>query len=256
MSYPSDVNDNEWLEIQDFFESEHPGRPWKYARRDIYNAIRYVQRSGCQWRMLPKEFPPWSVVYITFYRLSMRGVWQKIQDHLREKVREKCEKNPCPSVAIIDTQSVKTVQKGKQRGYDAHKKVKGRKRHIAVDTLGLVLAVVVHSAGISDSRGAHILLTKLFRFFPHLLKILCDAGYKSGVITWAKAMFGYVVEVVNRFEAHTFAVLPKRWIVERTFGWIILQRRLAKDYEHNPKISENMIYISASTLALRRLHPL
>lgn len=256
MSYPSDVTDNEWVEIQGFFESAYPGRPWKYARRDIYNAIRYVQRSGCQWRMLPKEFPPWSIVYITFYRLSKRGVWEKIQHHLRKKVREKYQKNPDPSVAIIDTQSVKTVQKGKQRGYDAHKKVAGRKRHIAVDTLGLLLTVVVHSAGISDSRGVHLVLIKLFRFLPYLLTIFCDNGYKSGVIAWAKAMFGYVLAVVRRAETPTFTVLPKRWIVERSFGWFLFQRRLAKDYEHNPRISENMIYIASSTLTLRRLHPL
>jgi transposase len=139
-----------------------------------------------------------------------------------------------------------------QRGYDGGKKTKGRKRHLAVDTQGWPLAVAVHSAGISETRGAHIVLIRLFLVVPHLLKILVDGGYKQGVIDWGKAMFGYILEVVKRTELHTFKVLPKRWIVERTFGWFNWYRRLSKDYEHNPKTSEAMIYFVSCTLMLRR----
>ncbi len=140
-----------------------------------------------------------------------------------------------------------------QRGYDGGQKTKGRKRHLAVDTQGWPLAVAVHSAGISETRGAHLVLIRLFLVLPSLLKILVDGGDKQGVIDWSKAMFGYLIEVVKRPELHTFKVLPKRWIVERTFGWFNWYRRLSKDYEHNPKTSEAMIHLAASTLMLRRL---
>ena len=140
-----------------------------------------------------------------------------------------------------------------QRGYDGGKKTKGRKRHIAVDTMGNLLAVAVHSAGISESRGAHLVLIRLFMILPCLLKILVDGGYKQGVIDWSKAMFGYILEVVKRPELHTFKVLPKRWIVERTFGWFNWYRRLSKDYEHNPKTSEALIQFIACSLMLKRL---
>ena len=143
-----------------------------------------------------------------------------------------------------------------QRGYDGGKKTKGRKRHIAVDVMGWPLAVAVHSAGISESRGAHLVLIRLFLVLPHLLKILVDGGYKQGLLDWGKAMFGYVLEVVKRPDLPTFKVLPKRWIVERTFGWFNWQRRLSKDYEHNPKTSEAMLHFTACTLMLRRLQTL
>lgn len=131
--------------------------------------------------------------------------------------------------------------------------MKGRKRHLAVDIMGLPLAVVVHSAGLSDTRGAHLVLIRLFTILPRLLKILVDGGYKQGVIEWGKTMFGYLLEVVKRSEVKGFKVLPKRWIVERTFGWLLWQRRLAKDYEHHPKSAEAMIHFTAVTLMLRRL---
>jgi transposase len=143
-----------------------------------------------------------------------------------------------------------------QRGYDGGKKIKGRKRHIATDTQGNLLTVVAHSCGISDTRGCHLVLIRLFILLPHLLKIFVDGGYKKGVIDWAKAMFGYVLEVVKRPDIPKFVLLPKRWVVERTFGWFNWHRRLSKDFEHSPKSSEAMVYIASISIMLKKLHPL
>lgn len=163
------------------------------------------------------------------------------------------KKNEEPSVAIVDSQSIKTVQCGNQRGYDAGKKTKGRKRHIAVDTLGLLLVVIVHAASIQDRSGARAVLIRLARYFYTIKTIFVDGGYSGKLVDWGMQMFGWLISVVKRTEKHTFKILPKRWIVERTFGWMNWRRRLSKDYEKNPQYSEAMVYIAMVNVMTKRL---
>jgi putative transposase len=221
--------------------------------RHSLNALLYLVKTGCQWRFLPKEYGNWKTTYSVFWRWRRAGVWKRLSDGLRERLRLQMNREAQPSVAIIDSQSVKTVQKGRQRGYDAGKKIKGRKRHIAVDTLGLLLVVVVHSAGIQDRVGARAVLAALYRDTTRLVKVFADGGYTGQLIDWCRQRFQWTLEVVKRTELHTFKVLPKRWIVERTFSWLNLSRRLSKDYEINPRHSETMVYIAMSHLMVKRL---
>lgn len=163
------------------------------------------------------------------------------------------KKNEEPSVAIVDSQSIKTVQSGTQRGYDAGKKTKGRKRHIAVDTLGLLLVVVVHAASIQDRVGAKAVLIRLHRYFDTIKTVFVDGGYSGKLTAWGMQMFGWLITVVKRTEKHRFKILPKRWIVERTFGWMNWRRRLSKDYELKPQHSEAMLYVAMINVMIKRL---
>jgi len=222
--YPSDLSDEQWELIKPFIVKSLPepgsrGRPPKQDFRAEVNAMLYVLKTGSQWRSLPKDFPHWSTVNGYMNRWRAQGIWDAILNKLREQVRRKAGRNAQPSVAIVDSRSVKTASKGGQRGYDAGKKVKGRKQHIAVDTQGWLLAVVVHSAGIQDRVGARALLIRLFCIMHTLKTIYVDGGYTGKLLDWAKQMFGWRVEVVKRNEQHQFKVLPKRWIVERSFAW-------------------------------------
>lgn len=221
-NYPSDVTDTQWQSIRQLLPipSQRGRRP--LPRRAVLNAILYVARTGCQWRMLPAEFPNGSTAYGVFWRWRNGGVWEKIHDALRAKVRRSVGKKSTPTVAIIDSQSIRTAEGGEDRGYDAGKKITGRKRHIAVDTLGLVMAVVVHGADWQDQDGAVLVMEKMVAKYRRLKVIFGDAAYgRAGLPAWVQATFGWVLQTVLRpVGVKGFVVLPKRWIVERTFAWL------------------------------------
>jgi putative transposase len=220
----------------------------------ILNAILYVNRTGCQWRALPHDFPKWNTVYTIFWRWRRDGVWQRIHEALCRQVRKHSGKKPTPSVAIVDSQSIRTAEGGEERGYDAGKKITGRKRHLAVDTLGLVWAVVVHGAYWQDHDGVCFVFQKL-KVFGRLRVLFADSAYgRNGLPQWVKETFGWILQTVLRpVGAKGFVVLPKRWIVERTFAWLARYRRHSKDYERSTESSETMIYLSMISLMSRRL---
>jgi len=205
--------------------------------------------------MLPKCFPNWSTVYGVFWKWRNDGTWQSIHEKVREKVRKAAGKKSTPTVAIVDSQSIRTAEGGEERGYDAGKKITGRKRHIAVDTLGLVLAVVVHGAGVQDQHGAEWVMDVLGEKFHRRKVIFGDSAYKrTGFPDWVRESFGWIVQTVLRpVNVKGFVVLPKRWIVERTFAWLARYRRHSKDYEKTTASSEAMTYIAMINLMSQRL---
>lgn len=223
--YPTDLTKAQWKRLKKLIPQYKGGRPRKYDLKEILNAIFYIVKTGCQWRMLPDGFPHWKTVYTYFRNWRLCGLWEKVNDHLRKKVRERIGKNSQPSAAIIDSQSVKTTSVGgDERGFDGGKKVNGRKRHILVDTLGLILIAVVHSAGIQDREGGLLLFDRIIGKFSRLKLIWADCGYRGDFITSAKGIFNRVIEVITR-DGEGFKVVRKRWIVERTFGWLVNYRR-------------------------------
>jgi len=253
-SYPSDLSDEEWAKLKPHLPTHGRGAPRRVNMREVINALRYLSRTGCQWRMLPHDLPPWEKVYYYFSQWRNDGTWERINRELRMEVRVSAGKDPEPSAAILDSQSVKSTEMGKARGYDAGKKVNGIKRHLLVDTLGLVLTVMVLTADIQDRDGARLLLEKVKGRFPRLQKIWEDGGYTGTLVEWVKQFCHWVLDIVKRNDTvKGFAVLPHRWIVERTFGWLNRFRRLSKDYERLPASGEAMVYLAMITLMTKRL---
>ena len=253
--YSSDLTDAEWQRIKPFFEGQtfrehHP--------RQLMNALFYLVKTGCQWRMLPQGeagFAPWETVYYHFRRWIASGLIERLTDALRRAARVKAGRAPSPSAAVVDSQSVPTSRAGgPERGFDGGKRVKGRKRHIATDTAGLLLGVLVHSAGVHDSQRMPHLLRRIVGKVPRLEAIFADQGYRGtpGGLIWR--CFGWLLKLVERKENQKgFAVQEKRWVVERTFAWLGGSRRLTRDYEHLPRVSEAMVRVSAVRLMVRRI---
>jgi len=255
ITYPTDVSDREW-EILKILMPSTPevGRPREAPWREIVNGIFYITRAGCAWRLLPHDFPKWFTVYYYFRLWRKMGIWEKINDELRKTVRMAAGKKEDPTAAIIDSQSIKTTEAGGEKGFDAGKKINGRKRHIIVDTNGMLLKVNVHPADIQDRDGAKNLLKEAREKLPTLSMIWADGGYAGKLVEWSKSKVDMNIEIIKRTDKiKGFKVLSRRWVVERTFGWLGKNRRLSKDYERVNQTSESFIYLGMTRLMIRRL---
>src|ERR687884_57029 len=279
-AYPSDLSDAEYAVLVPHLPGPAPsGRPWKHPVRAILDGIFYVIRTGCQWLSLRGKSPPWPTVYWWFRRWRIEGTWTRLNAALRERVRVALGRHPQPSAGIVDSQSVKTSAVGGVRGFDGGKKINGRKRHILVDTLGLLLRAVVHSAAIQDRAAVPLVLDGIAEQFPGLGHVWLDQGYTGSGRQWIEQHLGWSVEIVRhprtwergfrgvmdpvtgfRLEWITVkgkkgfqGVLPRRWVGERTFSWLLHSRRLVRDYERLTATDEALIYATMSRLMLRRL---
>jgi transposase len=261
--YPSDLTDQQWelLEpearaVMAELRKSPAGAPMSHDLRAMLDAIGYVTRYGIEWRALPVDFPPWSAVYAFFERWSARDLPRRLADRLRGRIRIACGRAELPTAAVIDAQTVRGADTvaAASAGYDAGKKTKGRKRNIATDCLGLLLMVTVTAASMQDRDGAHRLLALLRERFSTISLVWADGGYAGRLVVWANQVLRLAVTIIKRSDNVTgFVVLPRRWVVERTFGWLVRHRRLVRDYERRPEHHEAMVWWATVTIMTRRL---
>ena len=254
MRYASDLSDREWKLIEYCLpKPSKRGRPREHSYRELLNAICYLLRTGCQWRNLPKDLPSWPTTYGYFRKWIHCGLIERIHTHLREDIRLLNERKSQPTAGVIDSRSVKSSESSGERGYDAGKKIKGRKRHILVDTMGLLLLVMVSPANIQDRDGGRLLLTKALAVFGKIKLVWADGGYAGQLVLWTLQSLRCVLEIVKRSDTLArFMVLPRRWVVERTFDWLGRYRSLSRDCEHRTDVAEAMVYLAMSRLMLCR----
>lgn len=261
--YPSDMTDAQWELLADLFPEAQTGRPREVSIPDVVDAIFYVNRTGVQWRYLPHDYPRWDVVYSYFRKWGKDGTWDKVQRVLREGVRQTAGREATPSLACVDSQSVKGTECGGDHGIDGHKKINGVKRHILVDTMGLLLAVVVTAASVTDAKAAREVFQRATaEGLPRLAKVLGDHVYgNEGLPEWTADNTTFRLEITVKDPTpqepgkKKFKVIKWRWVVERTFAWLGRYRRNSRDYEKLSQTSESMIMISGIQLMLRRLKP-
>ena len=252
-NYPTNLTDKQWQVIEKILDDKKRKR--KHSLREIFNAIMYLLKTGCQWRMLPADLPNWELVYYYYSRWKEDGTFEEINEILRNMLRKQKGKHHSPSVVLIDSQSVKTTRVGGEaRGYDGGKKIKGRKRHIITDTNGWLLSVIVHAANEHDSQTGFEVMDTLRYRFERMQKVYADGGYRGELVSQVEQKLGWNMEITLRSDKEKgFKPLPKRWIIERTFSWLENFRRLAKDYEYSVSSSTAMVFLAFIALALNNI---